>query len=84
MISPCIQICVIHPATALCTGCGRTLDEIAGWSGLADSERRKIMTALPKRMASTGASTCDKSTGAGQMGEPVEAEANSAGGVATA
>ncbi|WP_103173389.1 DUF1289 domain-containing protein [Paracoccus sp. SY] len=27
--SPCIKVCVIDPATRLCTGCWRSLDEIA-------------------------------------------------------
>ena len=27
--TPCRKICVMDPASGLCTGCGRTLDEIA-------------------------------------------------------
>ncbi|ETX29567.1 DUF1289 domain-containing protein, partial [Roseivivax isoporae] len=27
--SPCIKVCVIDPRARLCTGCLRTLDEIA-------------------------------------------------------
>ena len=47
--SPCIKVCVIHPEARLCTGCLRTLDEIAVWSRLSPDERRTIMAALPSR-----------------------------------
>lgn len=47
--SPCIKVCVIHPETQLCTGCLRTLDEIAGWGRMTDVERAAIMSALPDR-----------------------------------
>lgn len=52
--SPCINVCVIDAATGLCAGCGRTLAEIAAWSGLDDRERRKIMAELPERRARLG------------------------------
>ncbi|MFD1911907.1 DUF1289 domain-containing protein [Halodurantibacterium flavum] len=47
--SPCVKICVIHPAEGLCTGCLRTLDEIARWSQMTSAERRAIIDALPAR-----------------------------------
>ena len=50
MLSPCIKICVIAPATGLCSGCGRTLDEIARWGAMSEAERARIMTLLPERM----------------------------------
>ena len=49
--SPCVKICVIHPAARICTGCLRTLDEIAGWSRMTNDERRAIMETLPSREA---------------------------------
>lgn len=49
MESPCIKVCVIDPATKLCTGCKRSLAEIAQWSALTDAERQRIMTELPAR-----------------------------------
>ena len=49
MDSPCIKVCSIDPVTRLCTGCARTLDEIALWSRLSDSQRKHIMTLLPAR-----------------------------------
>ncbi|MFC7703680.1 DUF1289 domain-containing protein [Plastorhodobacter daqingensis] len=51
MESPCVKICVIDPAHGLCTGCLRSLDEIAAWSRLSADERRAIMAALPARAA---------------------------------
>ncbi len=47
--SPCIQICVVHPAERICTGCYRTIDEITRWSRMTPDERRTIMNELPGR-----------------------------------
>ena len=47
--SPCISICVVHPATRLCTGCLRSIDEIGEWSLMSSDERAKIMDELPER-----------------------------------
>jgi uncharacterized protein len=52
METPCIKVCVIEPDTQVCTGCRRTLTEIARWSQLSPAERRRIMTELPGRQAS--------------------------------
>jgi uncharacterized protein len=49
--SPCIKLCVLDPVSGLCTGCGRTLDEIAQWASLTQSERRRVVDALPARLA---------------------------------
>jgi len=54
MLSPCIKVCTIEPATGLCVGCARTLAEIAAWSGLSEGERARIMTELPVRRRRTG------------------------------
>jgi hypothetical protein len=35
----------------LCIGCGRTLDEIAGWADMSTEERRAVMAVLPARKA---------------------------------
>jgi predicted Fe-S protein YdhL (DUF1289 family) len=48
--SPCNKVCTIDAASGLCAGCGRTLDEIARWSTLSDSERARIMAELPQRL----------------------------------
>jgi len=47
--SPCVRVCVVHPEARICTGCFRTVDEIARWSKMAPEERREIMAALPDR-----------------------------------
>lgn len=47
--SPCINICVIHPTAKICTGCLRTMDEIAGWSAMNPTERQGVLDALPER-----------------------------------
>ena len=47
--SPCINVCRIDEATALCVGCLRTLDEIAAWGALSDDERREVWARLSLR-----------------------------------
>jgi uncharacterized protein len=42
---------VVDPASRLCVGCGRSLDEIASWTALDDTERKRIMAQLPSRLA---------------------------------
>ena len=48
--SPCINVCRIDEATALCVGCLRTLDEIATWGVLSDDERRDVWARLALRV----------------------------------
>jgi predicted Fe-S protein YdhL (DUF1289 family) len=50
MESPCIKVCTYEAASGFCTGCGRTLDEIARWSEMSSKERRRIMEELPARL----------------------------------
>ncbi|WP_202189222.1 MULTISPECIES: DUF1289 domain-containing protein [Sphingomonas] len=49
--SPCVNICAIDPATRRCTGCARTLDEIAQWASATPAWRAAVMAALPARRA---------------------------------
>ena len=49
--SPCIGVCAIDAATGLCTGCRRTLDEIAAWGTLDDAAKRAIVDSLGDRPA---------------------------------
>ncbi len=49
--TPCNKVCTVDPAFALCVGCGRTTDEIAGWIGFGADERTQIMADLPRRLA---------------------------------
>ena len=36
--------------TGFCVGCGRTGNEIAGWTGFTDEERIDLMDLLPTRL----------------------------------
>jgi len=47
--SPCINVCVVHPEARICTGCMRTIDEIATWSRMTPEARREVVDALPER-----------------------------------
>lgn len=47
--SPCINICQMDPASGLCRGCLRTLDEITRWSRIDDAERQGILDAVSER-----------------------------------
>lgn len=49
--SPCVKTCRIDDDSGICIGCGRTLDEIAAWGSLADSDRRAIMSRLASRLS---------------------------------
>jgi predicted Fe-S protein YdhL (DUF1289 family) len=60
--SPCNRVCVVHPGSRQCIGCGRTLDEIAQWAGLTGAERRRIMAQLPARLAAVNAANATPAT----------------------
>lgn len=47
--SPCINVCRMDRASGWCEGCLRTIDEIAGWSTMADDAKRAVVAALPAR-----------------------------------
>jgi uncharacterized protein len=49
--TPCNSVCALHPVSGLCMGCGRTVEEIAGWIGFDGDERAAIMGRLPGRLA---------------------------------
>jgi predicted Fe-S protein YdhL (DUF1289 family) len=40
--SPCVAVCRIDPASGLCEGCARTLDEISDWLILEPQERLAV------------------------------------------
>lgn len=54
--SPCINVCRIDPATGLCVGCLRTLEEIAGWGGYSEEEKRAVSRTLERRRGRMAAS----------------------------
>lgn len=48
--TPCINVCVIDPLSALCVGCGRTMAEIAAWTTMSEAERLAVMAGLGQRL----------------------------------
>ncbi|WP_370659598.1 DUF1289 domain-containing protein [Massilia timonae] len=49
--SPCINICKMVPATGLCEGCMRTIDEIRAWRNASEDEKRAIWAEIRRREA---------------------------------
>jgi predicted Fe-S protein YdhL (DUF1289 family) len=49
VVTPCVKVCIVDGESGLCLGCYRTLREVAQWASLAESERERIMNALPAR-----------------------------------
>ena len=51
--SPCLSVCRMSPASELCEGCFRTIDEIREWSRLSDPEKQALWRTLSTRLAQT-------------------------------
>jgi predicted Fe-S protein YdhL (DUF1289 family) len=49
MKSPCIKICQMDPARAVCIGCCRSLDEIARWGSMSEAEQLEVLNQIPER-----------------------------------
>jgi uncharacterized protein len=49
--SPCINICCLN-INNICSGCYRSLEEIAQWSGASDSEKKTILDRTLERKQS--------------------------------
>ncbi|MDH5534655.1 MAG: DUF1289 domain-containing protein [Betaproteobacteria bacterium] len=49
--SPCMNVCVMNEAGEYCTGCYRTLAEIANWTDYTVSERCAVLERLGARRA---------------------------------
>jgi len=49
----------MDPVRGVCIGCCRSLDEIARWGGMSESEREQVLSLLPERKAAlvNGSST---------------------------
>jgi len=48
-VSPCINVCEMDDRLGLCKGCFRTINEIAAWSSMSETEKRDIMAQLLSR-----------------------------------
>ena len=53
--SSCIGVCALDARAAYCTGCGRSLAEIAEWGSEGADRKHNILASLPKRMAQLAA-----------------------------
>lgn len=51
VVSPCVSVCRMDPATALCEGCLRTIGEIADWSCMAPDGKRAVWARIDERLA---------------------------------
>lgn len=49
--SPCVHVCLMDYAAGHCTGCFRTLDEIASWTTCTSDRKREILATLETRRA---------------------------------
>jgi predicted Fe-S protein YdhL (DUF1289 family) len=47
--SPCINVCEMDERLGLCKGCFRTIDEIAAWSSMSETQKREVMAQLLAR-----------------------------------
>jgi hypothetical protein len=47
--SPCIKICTLDAAAGVCTGCLRTLAEIASWTAMTSAEQWRLLAVLEER-----------------------------------
>ncbi len=61
--TPCANICTLDARARVCLGCGRTIDEIAGWGTMTPSERSRIMAELPARLAAHRQADCGAAAG---------------------
>jgi uncharacterized protein len=50
-ISPCVGICLMDPATRLCRGCLRRVEEIAAWYEATAAEKHEILARIAERKA---------------------------------
>lgn len=50
-ISPCVGICLMDPATRLCRGCLRRVEEIAAWYEASAAEKDEILARVAERRA---------------------------------
>ena len=53
--SPCVNVCTMDSARGLCTGCRRTLDEIAHWSSYTRAEKLAVLEKVAQRGAQDAA-----------------------------
>jgi predicted Fe-S protein YdhL (DUF1289 family) len=48
--SPCIKVCKLSYKNLLCTGCGRTKEEVTNWMFYTQEEAEKVIQECYKRL----------------------------------
>jgi len=51
--SPCVSLCCLDEGD-VCMGCLRHIDEITGWHGMNDEQRRDLLVVLEQRRELAG------------------------------
>lgn len=51
VLTPCTGDCKVDPTREFCVSCYRTLQEIAVWRNLSDTERERLMHEVAQRGA---------------------------------
>jgi uncharacterized protein len=52
--SPCVGVCKMSPDSGWCTGCWRSLDEIAQWGRMADAGKLRVWQQIEARQRNAG------------------------------
>ena len=47
--SPCINVCRMDAHSGLCSGCGRTIEEIVAWAAADGEQKREILANIMQR-----------------------------------
>lgn len=68
--SPCTSVCTMSAQTGLCTGCFRTIAEIAGWGQMTDSEKNVVWSRITERKNNVGTRLGGKQTEGKQPPQP--------------
>ena len=59
ILSPCIGVCTLDPASRTCIGCLRTADEIERWPSMSPAERVQVVLQLRVRRHAQGIGRVD-------------------------
>ncbi len=60
--SPCIDTCQMSEDKTFCTGCHRSLSEIANWRLLTDAEKIRVVAAAQARRVTSECKTTFEQT----------------------
>jgi len=52
--SPCVKICVLDPASGMCRGCYRTIEEVAQWVEYTTEEKLGVLERVAQRKKEAG------------------------------